>query len=230
MNAHDAETLRLQCLLRNARYQDDHADLVAKLGMEAETFDRQFHPVWLALYMRTAKEVEKEFPGVDIDRVRSGFVELGRFKEKWGLIAAPNLAVEKLSGHAIEVVSDPASGEAPYLTIKVNLNFSKKELRERFESLLEVSQKLFEPNRKEGLGRFQDPKLMQLQQGLLLFDAMEKKNLNFDEAFQSEFPQAKEISSDALEKIRQEAKANLERVTLLIDSSLNSEKFLAALD
>jgi len=229
MNSQDAEMLRLQCLLRNARYQDDYAQLVQKLGMEAKTFDRQYHPVWLALYMRTAKEVEKEFPGTDIEQVRKGFLELGRFKEKWGLVLAPNHCVEHISGHPIEVVRDPASGEAPYLTIKINLAYPKQELRERFENLLEVSQKLFESKRAESHTPLQDPKLLQIQQGLALFDATEKQSLSFEEAFQALFPDSKDLSKEKVEKICEEAKNNLERVKQMVAVAHNMEKFLAHL-
>lgn len=229
MNTQDVEMLRLQCLQRNARYQNDYADLVQTLGMEAKTFDRQFHPVWLALYMRTAKEVEKEFPGVDIDQIRRGFLELGRFKEKWGLVVAPNHSLENGSGHPIEVLGDPASGEAPYLTIKINLSYSKSELRQRFDSLLDVSQKLFEPSSGEGHSSFQDPTLLQLQKGLALFDAIEKQNLTFEQAFQNLFPQAKELSAEVLTKITQEARQNLEQVKLLIAAANQPEKFLGQL-
>ena len=112
---------------------------------------------------------------------------------------------------------------------KINLAYPKQELRERFENLLEVSQKLFESKRAESHTPLQDPKLLQIQQGLALFDATEKQSLSFEEAFQALFPDPKDLSKEKVEKICEEAKNNLERVKQMVAVAHNMEKFLAHL-
>lgn len=222
---------RWQLLRRNPRYRKDYQALANHLRKDPAQFLTEFQPVWMALYMETAAKVEGRFPGVDIGIVRSGFVELGRFKERWGTSrpVAPEVEEpEDLTLHCpgsgegnpevpcVEVKAPSAADDLPpILELQVRLDAPMRDILGRMREILEIHQRLYAEAMEDP--EFRSPRAARFEEMLRIFDAVETSHGDWDRVLSMVYPEVVLSGPEEKARVLGRAKNLYEEAKLRID-------------
>ena len=182
-------------------------DLANKLKMDPKEFYHKYHPVWMAMYMVPWKKLLEQYPKMDLTLIKKGFIELGRFKEKWQVLVPTEPQEENApdffdaygshpsSGQPVEVLSpfskkpielndqdpnpiDPFVWEKGFLDLRVNLQVSKNQILNRIGEILNIAQKM---TAEEHFAEFKDPKWAKYEECLRIYDEVVEKGNSVEE-------------------------------------------------
>lgn len=196
---------RWEFLRRNPRYRKEYSALKNKLGKDPDQFDRENHRVWLELYVSPPQKVGKEFPGVDLEAVKDGFIQLARFKEKWSILQVadpvqndvpdfafrssarspivevyfPKDPIDSLVDSTEEDFEEEIEDRNHFLHLRINLSASSHEIFERIKDVLSVHQKLIA---KDSTHELRNPRWAHLDQCLKIYDEVVEKKKSLEEA------------------------------------------------
>jgi hypothetical protein len=224
---------RWEFLRRNPRYRKDYQALADQLGQDPGRFATENQRVWLALYIRNAREVEREFPGVNIKAVKDGFFELGRFKEKWRLACpvSPEQtdAPEFLPGGkppevVVEVLEPDAAEGGETLGLKIRLSAPRKMILEQIDRVLETYQKLYAEHRQ---GDLLEPRWAHYDQCIRAYDRVIAETRDWSDAAALFFPDFTTAEATEKHRMLEQLKALVEEAQDLIESAADSEDDLS---
>lgn len=227
----DRRILRWEYLRRNERFQKDFRALEKILGMAPEAFDRSHHRIWLALYSQSEADVRRDFPGVNLQQVKEGFVEIGRFREKWGLSTLqgperrepPEWLHEPASARKAVEIIEPAPAindtDAALLSVRLDLRAPTSQILRHVEDLITLQKKLYAERQ---FGALRAPRLAEFETGLRLYDEVVVGKARLEDVAERLFSVSN--ADDATRKrAREHAQELLKKTRHLVEEGFSEE-------